>query len=101
MRWGVDQARRGWAERERIANTRPLAALLKLLHRGRREPAGGQRVGPPGIPSAKTRRDKSMLRRARIDRTSRCEGRRVLGSAADKGARGCETPLLVPPVLAP
>ncbi len=36
MRWGVDQARRAWAEKKRVANTRPLAALLALLHRGRR-----------------------------------------------------------------
>jgi len=36
MKWGVDQARRGWASRDRVANTRPLSKLLKLLHRGRR-----------------------------------------------------------------
>jgi DNA polymerase (family 10) len=36
MRWGVDQARRGWVTPDRVANTRPLARLLKLLHRGRR-----------------------------------------------------------------
>jgi DNA polymerase (family 10) len=35
MHWGVDQARRGWARREDVANTRPLAGLLKLLHRSR------------------------------------------------------------------
>jgi DNA polymerase (family 10) len=35
MRWGVDQARRGWARREDVANARPLAGLLKLLHRSR------------------------------------------------------------------
>jgi len=35
MRWGVDQARRGWAEKRHIGNTRPLARLLKLLHRAR------------------------------------------------------------------
>ena len=39
MRWGVDQARRGWAERDDVANTRPLAALLRLLHRGRAAPS--------------------------------------------------------------
>jgi DNA polymerase (family 10) len=38
MRWGVDQARRGWAERARVANARPLTALLKLLHRARIKP---------------------------------------------------------------
>jgi DNA polymerase (family 10) len=36
MRWGVDQARRGWVDRQHVANTRPLARLLPLLHRGRR-----------------------------------------------------------------
>jgi DNA polymerase (family 10) len=36
MRWGVDQARRGWAEKERVANTRSLPRLLKLLHAARR-----------------------------------------------------------------
>lgn len=35
MRWGVDQARRGWATKDDVANTRPLAKLLALLH-GRR-----------------------------------------------------------------
>jgi len=32
MRWGVDQARRGWAERDDVVNTFPLARLRKLLH---------------------------------------------------------------------
>jgi DNA polymerase (family 10) len=32
MRWGVDQARRGWAEADDIANTRPLKRLRALLH---------------------------------------------------------------------
>lgn len=36
MRWGVDQARRGWVGRTHVINTRPLDALLKALHRGRR-----------------------------------------------------------------
>lgn len=36
MRWGVDQARRGWVTAQDVANTRPLDALLRLLHRGRR-----------------------------------------------------------------
>ena len=35
MRWGVDQARRGWATKQQVANTRPLAALLPLLHGSR------------------------------------------------------------------
>ncbi len=36
MRWGVDQARRGWATKERVANTRPLEEFRKLLHGHRR-----------------------------------------------------------------
>lgn len=35
MRWGVDQARRGWVDARHVANARPLSALLPLLHRGR------------------------------------------------------------------
>ncbi len=35
MRWGVDQARRGWVRKRDVANTRPLAEVMKLLH-GRR-----------------------------------------------------------------
>ena len=33
MRYGVDQARRGWLEPQDVINTRPLAALKKLLKR--------------------------------------------------------------------
>lgn len=33
MRYGIDQARRGWLEADDIINTRPLSALLKLLKR--------------------------------------------------------------------
>ncbi|HSQ30090.1 MAG TPA: DNA polymerase/3'-5' exonuclease PolX [Gemmatimonadaceae bacterium] len=33
MRWGVDQARRGWIERKRVANTRSLDELLALLRK--------------------------------------------------------------------
>jgi DNA polymerase (family 10) len=33
MRFGVDQARRGWLEAEDVINTRPLGALKKLLKR--------------------------------------------------------------------
>ncbi|MBI4501092.1 MAG: DNA polymerase/3'-5' exonuclease PolX [Gemmatimonadetes bacterium] len=32
MRWGVDQARRGWARKEDIANTLPFREFRKLLH---------------------------------------------------------------------
>ncbi len=35
MRWGVDQARRGWAEKADVANTRPLSRFVKLLHAAR------------------------------------------------------------------
>ncbi|MGH7117522.1 MAG: DNA polymerase/3'-5' exonuclease PolX [Acetobacteraceae bacterium] len=34
LRYGVDQARRGWLESENILNTRPLGELRKLLARG-------------------------------------------------------------------
>jgi len=33
MRWGVDQARRGWIERKRVANTRTLDELLALIEK--------------------------------------------------------------------
>ena len=33
MRWGVDQARRGWVTRRSVINTRSLAQLLRLLGR--------------------------------------------------------------------
>jgi DNA polymerase (family 10) len=35
MRWGVDQARRGWVDASHVANTRPLDTLLKSLRRAR------------------------------------------------------------------
>lgn len=35
MRWGVDQARRGWAQKADVANAIGLKALLKRLHRAR------------------------------------------------------------------
>jgi DNA polymerase (family 10) len=35
MRWGVDQARRGWVEGARVANTWPLAKVLRSLRRAR------------------------------------------------------------------
>jgi DNA polymerase (family 10) len=52
MRWGVDQARRGWATAESVVNTRPLGALLSLLHRSRSterpaKPAGRAARGLP------------------------------------------------------
>jgi DNA polymerase (family 10) len=36
MRWGVDQARRGWASKANVVNTLPLAKLVKRLHGARR-----------------------------------------------------------------
>jgi DNA polymerase (family 10) len=33
MRYGVDQARRGWCEARHVLNTRPLAELRKALRR--------------------------------------------------------------------
>jgi DNA polymerase (family 10) len=36
MRWGVDQARRGWASKGQVVNTLPLARLRKRLHQERR-----------------------------------------------------------------
>ncbi len=33
MRWGVDQARRGWVEKKSVANTRSLDRLLRTLRR--------------------------------------------------------------------
>ncbi|HEX9895122.1 MAG TPA: DNA polymerase/3'-5' exonuclease PolX [Gemmatimonadales bacterium] len=35
MRWGVNQARRAWATPADIANTRPLAEFMRLLHGSR------------------------------------------------------------------
>ncbi|MGB5305829.1 MAG: DNA polymerase III, partial [Gammaproteobacteria bacterium] len=31
LRFGIGQARRGWLEKQDVLNTRPLAALRKLL----------------------------------------------------------------------
>ena len=35
MRWGIDQARRGWVEGAKVANTWPLPRLLRSLRRSR------------------------------------------------------------------
>jgi DNA polymerase (family 10) len=40
MRWGVDQARRGWIERQHVANAQPLGRLMARL---RPKPAGRAR----------------------------------------------------------
>jgi DNA polymerase (family 10) len=39
MRWGIDQARRGWVERAHVANTWPLQRLLRGLRRAKRAAA--------------------------------------------------------------
>jgi DNA polymerase (family 10) len=39
MHWGVDQARRGWAQARDVANTRTLDKLLRSLRRGIRKAA--------------------------------------------------------------
>jgi DNA polymerase (family 10) len=46
MRWGVDQARRGWATASDVANTRPLEELLRRLHGKRAGRARGRTRGP-------------------------------------------------------
>ena len=35
MRWGIDQARRGWVEAARVANSWPLARMLRSRRRAR------------------------------------------------------------------
>jgi len=44
MRFGVNNARRGWVEKKDVLNTRPLNGLLKILKRS-------HRVTPPRSPS--------------------------------------------------
>ena len=69
LRWGVDQARRGWATRDDVVNTRPLAALLPLLHRARatgRGPSTGKR--PPQKPRAGESRPSHHRRPSRAKR---------------------------------
>jgi DNA polymerase (family 10) len=55
MRWGVGQARRGWATAESVVNTRPLAVLLSLLHRSRstERPAAPAPAASGGRPRAR------------------------------------------------
>jgi len=60
MRWGVDQARRGWATGADVANTRPLPEFRKSLHgaRSSRRPrrAATASPGTPHPGSARTTR---------------------------------------------
>ena len=69
MRWGVDQARRGWAGAADVANTRPLSELRKALHASRssRRPRGAAagRPGTQGPGSARVTRAKARPRRRR------------------------------------
>ena len=58
MRWGVDQARRGWATAESVVNTRPLAELLRLLHRSR---SPGRPIGTGGTGVSRPRRRRSKV----------------------------------------
>jgi len=51
MRWGVDQARRGWATADAVVNTRRLKALRPLLHQAR----SPQRSRPPAARFARQR----------------------------------------------
>lgn len=47
MRWGVDQARRGWATAGDVVNTVPLRGLLSRLHAGRGRPPRARHAGRP------------------------------------------------------
>jgi DNA polymerase (family X) len=47
VRYGIDQARRGWCEARHVANTLPLTQLLPLLRKGARDSkhrAGGNQI---------------------------------------------------------
>ena len=59
MRWGVDQARRGWATAECVVNTRPLAALRPLLH-------GSRSLGRPALPARRSARGLSGSRTGKL-----------------------------------
>ncbi len=59
MRWGVDQARRGWATAEQVVNTRPLAGLLPLLHAARG--SGGWRRHPGAERAVPRRRRRAAV----------------------------------------
>jgi DNA polymerase (family 10) len=78
MPWGVDQARRGWASAEQVANTRPLAELRRWLH-GERSllrpraaaaartgtPVRGSGAGPPATAPARGGPGSGRVRRGR------------------------------------
>lgn len=69
MRYGVDQARRGWATPANVANTLPLAAFRKALRRARRcSPAD---LAPPA-PRRTARSPRSRAVRSRGG--ARCSG---------------------------
>ena len=48
VRYGIDQARRGWCEAKDVANTLPLARLLPLLRTGGARPVRTVRAKPRG-----------------------------------------------------
>jgi DNA polymerase (family 10) len=54
LRWGVDQARRGWATADDVLNTRPLAELLAALRPrgGAQKPKRRRSASRPAPPSA-------------------------------------------------
>jgi DNA polymerase (family 10) len=55
VRYGIDQARRGWCEAKDVANTLPLARLLPLLRTGARPATTAGRVTPSGRPARPSR----------------------------------------------
>ncbi|HEY7682591.1 MAG TPA: DNA polymerase/3'-5' exonuclease PolX [Gemmatimonadales bacterium] len=69
MRWGVDQARRGWASPAQVANTLPLAAFQSLLHGARSSaPPGAERAAWPGTSDQRTAPAKRATARVRRGR---------------------------------
>jgi DNA polymerase (family 10) len=71
MRWGVDQARRGWATAKDVANCLPLSELRLQLHAGRaaRRARAGRGVRP-GISDRDTAPATRARRRGRRPRAS-------------------------------
>jgi len=90
MRWGVDQARRGWATAAAVANTQPLERLLTELHRGRsghrRRPAAGGPTGSPDRDTGPATRASAPAQRARGRATRPAARRSPLSPAAAPAA---------------
>jgi DNA polymerase (family 10) len=57
MRYGVDQARRGWCTAADVANTLPLRELLRLTQRAGKSPRASERYSRPRAPRAAAHRD--------------------------------------------